>query len=107
MARAQRIQKAAAGEAQVLVRQATRLNSGARFFFPYSSEIAAGEPTSFKTFHAKYHGQTCELVEVVSAGERRKFGSYNFCTDTIVEVRFKDGRTMEMTTDVLILLENG
>jgi len=93
-----------AEEAIVIVRTPKLIKVGARFLFPYSVDVATGEPSEYRRFHEKYCNQTCEVVGLFP-GREVKIATFAHHTQTRARVRFDDGfeREADLTIGYIFL----
>jgi hypothetical protein len=83
----------------VIMQARVRVSVGDLMIYPYSLEVAAGEPSEIKAFHSKYAGQVCRVAKIPKS--RRPGGSLD------LEVRFSDGTKKKINSDFLQLESAG
>jgi len=76
-----------------------RVTVGDVLLFPYSVEVAAGEPTDHKAFHAKYQNQECVVKKIRKFKEPRWLSPR---THTLFTVRFADGVDNELLAGAFV-----
>ena len=87
-------------ECSIVMRGKVKVGIGARVKYPYSVEVAAGEPSSVKNFHAKYADKEGVVVEI-----KNRPNVYSDGTTIFFKVRFSDGFEQDdMHPDFLIYL---
>jgi hypothetical protein len=72
---------------------------GDTLLFPYSNEVAAGEPTAHKAFHAKYQNQECVVKKIRKSTEPRWLSPR---THILFTVRFADGAVNELLSGAFV-----
>lgn len=78
----------------VTMRSKMDVKVGDTMLYPYSIEVAAGEPSASKDFHAMHHGEHCKVVGIVSKG--KGFAWLN--------MKFPNGDTRELCTDFMVFV---
>ncbi len=92
--------KARIVQSKVEMRARVKVTVGDTMHFPYNVAVAAGEPSSHKSFHAKYANQYCVVKGIRKVEERTPLRPLTYYVQ--FKVRFDDGAERELTSDSLV-----
>lgn len=72
---------------KVVMRSRVELEIGSKLHFPYSIEVAAGEPSEWGKVHKRYAKQDCTVVGI----DTQPPAFTGMSDDVTLKVRFSDG----------------
>jgi|GEM_PF-3797563 len=100
--RAKKIGKKAIVRTKVRMRADIKVAVGDILLYPYSSEVGAGEPSTHKSFHAKYSNQHCTVRRIKKADVG--VSPLRPQIRILFKVRFADGTENELLSDAFVYI---